>query len=52
MQMLFNLTLNKLLFCVLGDNFVGMSLACFSFLITVMLIYGALMVCYGICYMS
>ena len=28
-----------------GDNFVGMSLACISFLITVMLIYGALMVC-------
>lgn len=26
-----------------GDNFVGMSLACFYFLITVMLIYGALM---------
>ena len=27
-----------------GDNFVGMTLACFYFLITVMLIYGALMV--------
>ena len=34
----------RLVILFLGDNYVGVTLACLSFFITVMLIYGALMV--------